>query len=96
MLPSSPAEPEANFPTLHSSTEEEPVDPTVSSIEVRSDESPETQPILSETTTVHPNVNVSIPEPTLIPKATPEEVDTKADAADDKRPSLLPLLTTDN
>ena len=37
-----PAEPEADVPTLHSSTEDEPAEPTVSSIEVEFDDSPET------------------------------------------------------
>ena len=36
------AEPEVNVPTLHSSTEDEPAEPTVSSIEVEFDDSPET------------------------------------------------------
>jgi hypothetical protein len=85
-LPSAPAEPEAKVSTLHSSTKEEP--------EAKSDDSPETQPMLSETTTAQPlaNDNVSLPEPTLIPKETPEntvashwqEVGMKTDAAADK------------
>ena len=50
--PSAPAEPEA-VSTLHSSTEEEPVEPT-------SDDSPETQPILSEMTTAHPPANDNV------------------------------------
>ena len=68
MVPSAPAEPEANVPTLHSPTEEDPAEPTVSSIEVKFDDSPEIQAILNETTIVHPLVddNVSIPELTLI------------------------------
>jgi hypothetical protein len=35
-VPSAPAEPEATVSTLHSSTEEESTEPTVSSIEVKS------------------------------------------------------------
>ena len=42
VLPSAPVELDANDPTLHSSTEEEPTERTVSSIEFRSDDSPET------------------------------------------------------
>ena len=82
----------------HSSTEEEPA---VSSIEVKSDDNLETQPILSETTTAHQPANdkVSIPESTLILKETPEtafasqpeEVATKTDAADDKE-TILPSV----
>lgn len=61
---SAPAEPEARISTLHSSTEEGPPEPTGSSIEGESVVSPETQPILIETTTAYPpdNDNVSIPE----------------------------------
>ena len=93
VLPSAPAESEANVSTLHSSTEEEPPEPTVPSTEVKSDSSPETQPIQNETTTGHPPVddNTSISEP-LIPKETletvvasqPEEVATEADIVDVK------------
>ena len=57
VLPLAPAEREANVSTLHSSTEEDLAEPTVSLIEVKSDKRPETQPILSETTTVHPPAN---------------------------------------
>ena len=131
VLPSAPVEPEAKVPTLHSSTEEEPAEPTVSlpevksgddsletqpilietttayppvsSIEVKSDDSSETQPILVETTTAYlppVNDNVSLSEPTLIPKETPEtavasqpeEVATKPDATHDKEiisPSVI-------
>ena len=129
VLPSAPAEPEVKVPTLHSSTEDEPAEPTVPSTEVQTDDNSEIQPILVETTTAHPlvssidiksddssetqpiliekttsyppaNDNVSLPEPTLIPKETPEtvvasqpeEVATKADAAEDKEiipPSVI-------
>ena len=105
VLPSAPAsaepelepepEPEPEVSTSHLSTEEEPAEPTVPSIEViKSDDSLETQPIPTETATDHPpdNDNVSIPEPALMPKETPEttvasqpeEVATKAEAVDDK------------
>ena len=97
VLPSAPtsAEPGADVSTSHLSTEEEPTEPTVSSIEViKSNESLETQPIPTETMTDHPpdNDNVSIPEPALIPKETPEtavasqpeEIATKAEVVDDK------------
>ena len=66
----------------------------MSSIEVKSDDSPETQPLPSETMRVHlpANDNVSTPEPTLIPKEAleivvaiqPQVVVTKAEAVDDK------------
>ena len=102
VLPSAPAELEANVPTLHSSTEEEPADPTVSSIEVKSDDSPETQSILSETMRALPsgNDNVSLPEPMSIPKETPEtadasqpvEVATKTDAADVVKETIPPVI----
>ena len=50
--PSAPAEPE-EVSTLHSSMEEEPAEPT-------SDDSLETQPILSEMTTAHPPANDNV------------------------------------
>lgn len=73
-MPSAPTELEAKVSILHWSTEEEPAEPSVSSIEVKSDDSLETQPILSETMTAPPpaNDNVSIPVRILIPKETPE------------------------
>ena len=83
VLPSAPAEPEAMVPILHSSTEEEPPEPTVSSMELKSVDSPKDS-LCETTTTAHTNDNVSIPEPTLIRKATPETaVATKADTDDD-------------
>ena len=66
--------------------EEEPAEPTVSLIEVRSDDSPETHYWGDDSS------SKSIREPTLTPKETPEiavatqpeEVVTKVDAADDR------------
>ena len=106
VLPSAPAEPEADISTSHSSTEEEPADstePTVSSIEVKSEDSLETQSIVAAettTTTEHPPANddVSIPEPELIPEETPEvvvashEVATKVDEVDDKETIAPPVI----
>jgi len=108
VLPSAPAEPEADVSTSHSSTEEEPAEPTVSSIEVKSEDSLETQPLAipTETTTDHApaaNDDVSIPEPALVPKleetpepaVTSQEVaTTKADAIDDKE--IIPPSVIDD
>ena len=99
VLPSAPAEPKANVPTLHSSASEEPAEPTasVSSIEIRSDDNPE-KANTQYCYIAHPNDNVSILESTLVSKATPEtfasqpeEVATKTDAADDKE-TILPSV----
>ena len=98
VVPSAPAEPEVNVPTPHSSMEEEPAEPSVSSTEVKSDDSLETQPIPTETTTDHPpaNDNVSIPELALIPEVKPEtavaseEVPTKVDANVDEKETIPP------
>ena len=101
--PAEPAEPEPNVSIPHSSTKEEPAEPTVSLTEVKSEDSLETQSIPTETTTDYPpvNDNVSIPEPALVPKETPEtpvatqEVATKVDAVDDKE-TIPPSVINDS
>jgi hypothetical protein len=105
VLPSAPAEPEPEVFISHSSTEEKPAEPAVSSIEEKSDDSLETQPIIPTETTIDclpADDNVSIPpEPALIPKETLETVVasqedvTNADAVDDKE-TIPPLVIDDS